>query len=251
MSGLTDKARGHWAFQPLAKPEVPKVKNPAWAITPVDAFIMQKLDEKGMIQKLSLMDSFEGRATLIRRAYFDLVGLPPNPKEIDEFQKDTSPQAFAKVVDRLLASPHYGERWGRFWMDTARYADTVGGDRNNNDKDDYRYAYAWTYRDWVIEALNKDMPYDQFVKNQLAADLLPNNDRKNLRALGFLTVGERFGNRNDNINDLIDTVSKGFVGLTVACAAVTITCSTRFRRRTTTRYTESSRASMSPTTFRS
>jgi hypothetical protein len=218
LSGLTDKARGHWAYQPVTKPAVPKVKNPAWATTPIDAFIMQKLDEKNMVPKPGLMESFEGRATLIRRAYFDLIGLPPSPKEIDEFQKDTSPQAFAKVVDRLLASPHYGERWGRFWMDTARYADTVGGDRNNNDKDDYRYAYAWTYRDWVVESLNKDMPYDQFVKNQLAADLLPNNDKKNLRALGFLTVGERFNNRNDNINDLIDTVSKGFVGLTVACA---------------------------------
>lgn len=218
MSGLTDKARGHWAYQPVTKPAVPRVKNAGWCTTPIDAFIMQKLDEKSMVPKPGLMDTFEGRETLMRRAYFDLIGLPPSPKEIDEFQKDESPQAFAKVVDRLLASPNYGERWGRFWMDTSRYADTVGGDRNANDKDDYRYAYAWTYRDWVIEAMNKDMPYDQFIKNQLAADLLPNNDKQNLRALGFLTVGERFNNRNDNINDLIDTVSKGFVGLTVSCA---------------------------------
>jgi Protein of unknown function (DUF1553)/Protein of unknown function (DUF1549)/Planctomycete cytochrome C len=218
LSGLTDKARGHWAYQTLKKPEVPRVSNAAWCATPIDAFIMQKLNEKNMVPKPGLMDTFEGRETLMRRAYFDLWGLPPSPTEIEDFYKDTSPQAFATVVDRLLASPHYGERWGRFWLDTARYADTVGGNRNNNDKDDYRYAYAWTYRDWVIDSLNKDMPYDQFVKNQLAADLLPNNDKNNLRALGFLTVGERFNNRNDNINDLIDTVSKGFVGLTVACA---------------------------------
>jgi Protein of unknown function (DUF1553)/Protein of unknown function (DUF1549)/Planctomycete cytochrome C len=218
LSGLTDKARGHWAYQPLKKPEVPRVSNAAWCSTPIDAFIMQKLNEKNMVPKPGLMESDEGRETLMRRAYFDLIGLPPKPKEIVQFQKDTSPQAFAKVVERLLASEEYGERWGRFWLDTARYADTVGGDRNANDKDDYRYAYSWTYRDWVIESFNKDMPYDQFVRNQLAADLLPNNDKKNLRALGFLTVGERFNNRNDNINDLIDTVTKGFVGLTVACA---------------------------------
>jgi Protein of unknown function (DUF1553)/Protein of unknown function (DUF1549)/Planctomycete cytochrome C len=218
LSGLTDKARGHWAYQPLKKPEVPRVSNAAWCTTPIDAFIMQKLNEKNMVPKPGLMESDEGRETLMRRAYFDLIGLPPLPKDIVQFQKDTSPQAFAKVVERLLAREEYGERWGRFWLDTARYADTVGGDRNANDKDDYRYAYSWTYRDWVIESFNKDMPYDQFVRNQLAADLLPNNDKKNLRALGFLTVGERFNNRNDNINDLIDTVTKGFVGLTVACA---------------------------------
>jgi hypothetical protein len=218
MSGLTDNARGHWAYKPLSKPAVPKVPNAAWCTTPIDAFVMQKLAEKNMVPKNGLMDTAEGRETLLRRAYFDLTGMPPTIKEVDEFMADTSPQAFAKVVDKLLASPQYGERWGRFWMNTARYADTVGGDRNANDKDDYRFAYAWTYRDWVVEAMNKDMPYDQFIKNQLAADQLPNNDKKNLRALGFLTVGERFNNNNDNINDLIDTVTKGFVGLTVSCA---------------------------------
>ena len=131
---------------------------------------------------------------------------------------DTSPDAFAKVVDRLLASPHYGERWGRYWLDTARYADTTGGDRNNDDRD-YRYPYAWTYRDYVIKAFNDDKPYDQFIMEQLAADQLPDTKPDaNLAALGFLTVGERFGNTNDMINDRIDVVSKGFLGLTVTCA---------------------------------
>lgn len=218
LSGLNDKAKAHWAYQPLKVLEVPKVQNPAWCTTPIDSFIMQKLNEKGMVPSPGLMESFEGRETLMRRAYYDLVGLPPTPKEIDAFQKDTSPQAFAKVVDQLLASKAYGERWGRFWLDSARYSDTIGGDRNANGREDYRYAYAWTYRDWVIEAMNADMPYDQFIKNQLAADLLPKNDPRNLRALGLITVGERFGNRNDDINDRIDVVSKGFLGLTVSCA---------------------------------
>jgi hypothetical protein len=225
LSGLTDKARGHWAYQPVKKADVPRVKNATWCYTPVDAFILKRIEEKGMVPSPGLMDNsnssfeaFQGKATLIRRAYFDLVGMPPSPKEIEEFQKDTSPQAFAKVVDRLLNSAHYGERWARFWLDSARYADTVGGNRNGNDKEDYRYAYAWTYRDWVIKALNNDMSYDQFVMNQLAADLIPGNDKKNLAALGFITVGERFGNNNDNINDKIDVVTKGFLGLTVACA---------------------------------
>jgi hypothetical protein len=132
--------------------------------------------------------------TLLRRATYDLTGLPPTTQEQDEFILDKSPNAFAKVVDRLLASPHYGERWGRFWLDTARYADTIGGDRGDNNRADYRYPFAWTYRDWVIKAMNADLPYDQFIKQQLAADLIPKNSVENLAALGFLTVGERFGN---------------------------------------------------------
>lgn len=213
LSGLNGKARHHWSYQPLKKQDVPRVKNAAWCSTPIDAFIMQKLEEKGLAASFAA-----DKDTLIRRAYFDLIGLPPTPAEVDAFEKDETPQAFAKVVERLLASPHYGERWGRYWLDTARYSDTVGGDQNNNTQRDYRYAYAWTYRDWVINALNADMPYDQFVKNQIAADLMPQTDKKNLAALGFLTVGERFQQNNDNINDRIDVVSKGFLGITVACA---------------------------------
>ncbi|HSI12516.1 MAG TPA: PSD1 and planctomycete cytochrome C domain-containing protein [Chthoniobacter sp.] len=213
LSGLTDKARGHWAYQPVTKPAPPAVKNNGWARTPVDLFILAKLEEKGMIPAADA-----SKEALLRRASYDLTGLPPGPDEVQAFVADTSPQAFAKVVDRLLASPAYGERWGRHWLDTARYSDTIGGDKNQARREDYRYAYAWTYRDWVIKALNDDMPYNQFVMQQLAADKLPNNPAPNLAALGFLTVGERFRNANDIINDRIDTVTKGFLGLTVACA---------------------------------
>jgi Protein of unknown function (DUF1553)/Protein of unknown function (DUF1549) len=160
------------------------------------------------------------KEALIRRAYYDLVGLPPTPYEVADFLKDNTPGAFAKVIDKLLASPHYGERWGRHWLDTARYSDTIGGDRNANRTTEYRYPNAWTYRDYVVKAFNDDKPYDQFVIEQLAADQLPDvkPDDTRLAALGFLTVGERFRNVNDVINDRIDVVSKGFLGLTVSCA---------------------------------
>ena len=214
LSGLTDKARSHWAFQPVVKPTPPTVKtNRAWPKTVIDQFIMAKLEEKGMIPAGDAT-----KETLLRRASYDLTGLPPSPQEVKEFVADTSPQAFAKVIDRLLASPAYGERWGRHWLDSARYSDTIGGDAKQARREDYRYAYAWTYRDWVVKAFNDDMPYNQFIVQQLAADKLPNNPPPNLAALGFLTVGERFRNVNDIINDRIDTVTKGFLGLTVACA---------------------------------
>ncbi len=213
LSGLTDKARSHWAYQPVTKPTPPAVKNTAWPRTTIDQFVLAKLEEKSMFPAPDAT-----KEALLRRATYDLTGLPPTPQEILAFVSDNSPQAFSKVVDRLLASPAYGERWGRHWLDTARYADTIGGDRNLARGGDYRYPYAWTYRDWVINSLNKDLPYDQFVMQQIAADKLPNNDPENLAALGFLTVGERFRSMNDIINDRIDVVSKGFLGLTVSCA---------------------------------
>ena len=222
LSGLTDKARHHWAYQPVKKPAVPTTfKNRSWLensvfpagqFNPVDGFVLQKIEEKGMTPSPPA-----SKETLLRRATYDLIGLPPTPDELKNFLADSSPTAFAKVIDRLLASPHYGERWGRFWLDSARYADTIGGDGNNN-MGDYRYPYAWTYRDWVIKSLNDDMPYDKFITQQLAADLIPKNIPENLAALGFLTVGERFGNNNDVINDRIDVVSKGFLAMTVSCA---------------------------------
>lgn len=212
LTGLTDKAREHWAFQPVKKPAVPAVKNRAWCVTPVDAFILEKMEAKGMVPSPPAK-----KETLLRRATYDLIGLPPTPQEIYAFLADESPQAFVKVVDRLLASPHYGERWGRYWLDSARYSDTTGGERDAR-RADYRFPYAWTYRDWVIKAVNDDMPYDQFVLQQLAADKLPKNATANAAALGFITVGERFDNANDVINDRIDVVTKGFLGLTVSCA---------------------------------
>jgi len=213
LTGLTDKARAHWAFQPVKNPEVPAVKNKAWCSTVIDDFILAKLEEHNMIPSPQA-----NRETLIRRAYYDLIGLPPSPAEVDAFVTDRDPNAYAKVVDRLLASPHYGERWGRHWLDTARYADTRG-DTSKRDLD-YRYADAWTYRDYVIESFNQDKPYNQFIVEQLAADKLPEaqQDKTKLAALGFLTVGQRFQNPNDVINDRIDVVSKSFLGLTVSCA---------------------------------
>lgn len=213
LSGLTDQARSHWAYQPVTKPTPPAVKNAAWPRTSIDQFVLAKLEEKSMIPAPDAT-----KEALLRRATYDLTGLPPSPAEIAAFVSDKSPQAFAKVIDRLLASPAYGERWGRHWLDTARYSDTIGGDRNLARTADYRYPYAWAYRDWVIKSINDDLPYDQFIVQQLAADKLQNNKEENLAALGFLTVGERFRNVNDVINDRIDVVSKGFLGLTVTCA---------------------------------
>jgi len=163
------------------------------------------------------MRSGVGKRGLLRRAYFDLIGIPPTPQEIKAFTNDLSPKAFEKVIDQLLSLPAYGERWARHWLDTARYSDTTGV-VGNAPGVDYRYPYAWAYRDWVITAINKDMPYDQFIINQLAADRVPNQTKENLAALGFLTVGQHFGDKNDVINDRIDVVGRGFLGLTVACA---------------------------------
>ena len=221
LSGLTDKARSHWAYQPVKKPTIPTVKNRAWCVTPVDAFVLQKIEAKGMVPSGGLLNTGKesDKETLLRRATYDLIGLPPTPKEVEEFLADNTPNAFVKVVDRLLASPHYGERWGRFWLDTARYADTTGNRDNNNGMTDYRFPYAWTYRDYVIRAFNEDKPYDRFIIEQLAADKMPDlRDKRDLAALGFITVGGRIGNNNDVINDRIDVVSKGFLAMTVTCA---------------------------------
>jgi hypothetical protein len=214
LSGLTDNARHHWAYQPVTKPAVPTVKNRAWCTTVVDAFILDKIESKGMTPS-----GTAEKEVLLRRATFDLIGLPPTLQEIEDFMADSSPYAFAKVVDRLLASPHYGERWARFWLDSARYSDTTGNRDNNNMNVDYRFPYAWTYRDYVVRSLNQDKPYDRFIVEQLAADRLTDlKDQRDLAALGFITVGKRGGNKNDIIDDRIDTVTKGFLAMTVSCA---------------------------------
>jgi hypothetical protein len=209
-----DSGQNHWAWQPLRKQAVPEVKDAAWPKTPVDNFILARLEEKGLKPNPSA-----DKRTLIRRVTFDLIGLPPTASEVDDFLKDDSPEAFAKVVDRLLASPHYGERWGRHWLDVARYSDTKGQIRRQ--REDPSYPYAWTYRDYVVRSFNDDKPYNLFVIEQLAADKLPATARNptNLCALGFLTIGDRFMNMpNDIINDRVDVVTKGVLGLTVTCA---------------------------------
>jgi cytochrome c553 len=212
-ASLSDPKK-HWAFQPVKLPPLPSLTGqPSAASNPIDSFVTAKLREKGVPPSPRA-----DRRTLIRRAYFDLTGLPPTADEVDAFEKDSDPQAWEKLIDRLLASPAYGERWGRFWLDLARYADTKGyvftEDRN--------YAFAYTYRDYVIRSLNEDKPYNQFVTEQLAADLLPaaqGPDKRSLAALGFLTLGRRFLNdTNDIIDDRIDVVSRSLMGLTVSCA---------------------------------
>lgn len=203
-----------WAWQPLTKPALPQVRDSSWGQSPIDNFILAKLETKGLTP-----NPVADKRTLIRRATFDLIGLPPTPEEVDAFIKDDAPDAFAKVVDRLLASPHYGERWGRHWLDVARYSDTKGMVKRQ--REDPHSPYAWTYRDYVIKSFNDDKPYNIFIIEQLAADKLPatRSNPTNLTALGFLTVGERFmGMQQDILNDRIDVVTKGFLGLTVSCA---------------------------------
>jgi mono/diheme cytochrome c family protein len=210
---MRESVKTHWAYQPIVAPPVPTVKDTTWPKTPVDDFILAKLEEKGMKPSPPT-----DKRTLIRRATFDLIGLAPTPKEVLDFVNDSSPDAFDKVVDRLLASPHYGERWGRFWLDVARYADTRGEVKKGNSP---LSPFAWTYRDYVIRAFNADRPFDLFIKDQIAADLMPTAKTQpgTLAALGFLTGGDQFqGNRNDIINDQIDVVCKGFLATTVSCA---------------------------------
>jgi hypothetical protein len=205
-----DKA-SHWAFQPLTKPNIPAVRNIGWCNNPIDCFILEKLEANQMLPSVPA-----NKEVLLRRVFLDLIGVPPTVDQIRQFVSDTSPNAFEKVVNKLLENPAYGERWGRHWLDTARYSDTNGS--LNQRLNDYRYPYAWAYREWVFNAINSDMPYDQFLINQIAADKIPNNDKKNLAALGFLTVGQRFNSKDDVINDRIDVVGRGMLGLTLACA---------------------------------
>jgi hypothetical protein len=208
---MTAARAGHWSYQPIRKPALPAVENEAWCRTPIDRFILAKLEQ----QKLHPSAAAD-RSTLIRRLSFDLIGLPPSYEEVEAFVADRSPAAVEKVIDRLLASPHYGERWGRHWLDIARYADTKG----YVFQEERRYPFAYTYRDYVVQSLNEDLPFDQFIIEQLAADKLPPRDEnRSLAAMGFLTVGRRFSNNiHDIIDDRIDVVTRGMLGLTVTCA---------------------------------
>ena len=206
-----EEARRHWSYLPVVDPPLPPVGNPAWVASPVDAFVLSRLEANHLAPSPPA-----DKRTLIRRVSFDLIGLPPTVAEVDAFLADESPEAYGKVVDRLLASPRYGERWGRHWLDVARYADTKGYVFNQ----EKRYPYSYTYRDYVIGAFNADLPYDRFVTEQVAADRLPRgDDARSLAALGFLTLGRRFLNdQNDIIDDRIDVVTRGLLGLSVTCA---------------------------------
>jgi Protein of unknown function (DUF1553)/Protein of unknown function (DUF1549) len=204
--------RNFWSFRAIKDPAIA-------APSPIDALILAKLGEKGLKPARPA-----SKSVLIRRATLDLTGLPPTEAEIEAFKADKSPDAFAKVVDRLLASPRYGEKWGRHWLDVARYADSTGAD------EDHRYPYAWRYRDYVISAFNRDLPYNQFVMEQIAGDLMPSPDGKEVNvegitATGFLSIGPRLIAEQDKpkmlydfIDEQIDTTTRGILGLTVACA---------------------------------
>ncbi|HZE95716.1 MAG TPA: PSD1 and planctomycete cytochrome C domain-containing protein, partial [Planctomycetota bacterium] len=197
------RVQAHWAFQPLKESPLGSV----------DAFIRAKLVAKGL-QPSPPAD----RRTLIRRVTVDLLGVPPSAGEIDAFVADPVADAYEKLVDRLLASPHYGERWGRHWLDVARYADTKG--YVYSDRDEARFAHSWAYRDWVVRAFNEDLPFDRFLMLQIAADrMVTGDDKHDLAAMGFLTLGPRFlQNIHDIIDDRLDTLGRGMMGLTISCA---------------------------------
>jgi cytochrome c553 len=223
-----EAGRKWWAFQPLAvqrenTPPQPRSGQPAnrWIKRPLDAFILARL-EKAKLQPSPEAD----KATLMARASLDLTGLRPSYDEVQAFLADKDPSAYEKLIDRLLASPQYGERWGRYWLDVARY----GEDNPTSEATNPPYPFAWRYRDWVIESINKDVPYDKFVKLQLAADLMPDTPRDDLRALGYLGAAPVYHTDlrlskevtetifNDAWDERVDTVSRGLLGLTVACA---------------------------------
>lgn len=206
-----DAARSHWAFSALRRPSLPQVDQKAWVQTPIDRFILARL-ESAQLQPSERAN----RRTLIRRLSFDLLGLPPTPEEIEAFESDSSEGAYEALIERLLTSPHYGERWGRHWLDVARYADNKG----YVFFEEKTFPWAYTYRDYVVRSFNEDLPFNEFLLQQLAADQLElGSDRRALAALGFLTVGDHLiNNTHDIIDDRIDVLTRGLLGLTVACA---------------------------------
>ncbi|MFM8394683.1 MAG: PSD1 and planctomycete cytochrome C domain-containing protein, partial [Acidobacteriota bacterium] len=216
---FTEDEKNYWAFQRIGQPVPPAVKNGRWVRNPIDRFILAGLEAKGLEPGRPA-----DRLTLLRRATYDLTGLPPTEAEIRDFLADQSPEALAKVVDRLLASPRYGEKWGRHWLDVARYADSTGND------EDHRYPHAWRYRDYVIDAFNRDLPYDQFVREQLAGDLLPAEkggevNRRGIVATGFLALGPKAIAQQDKermlydvYDEQVEVTGKAFLGLTISCA---------------------------------
>jgi Protein of unknown function (DUF1553)/Protein of unknown function (DUF1549) len=207
-------ASGHWAYQPTHRPEVPRVRNTAWVVNPVDAFIAAKYEERGLVPAPEAP-----RRVLIRRLSLDLLGLPPTPAKVDAFVKDSAPDAYERLVDRLLASPAYGERWGRHWLDLARWAESEGYESN------HLRPFAWRYRDHVVRAFNEDKPFAEFVRQQVAGDeMLPYRD-ENLIATGFLAAARQSSNeedkwrqRNDLLVDVANATANTFLGITLNCA---------------------------------
>ena len=213
-----NQERAFWSFQKPVSPALPSVKNSRWARTEIDRFILAQQESKGL-QPVADAE----RRTLLRRVYYDLTGLPPSPAEVEAFEKDRSPGAYERVVDRLLASAQFGEQWGRHWLDVARYGESTGLDRNLN------FPYAWRYRDYVIDSVNRDKPYNRFIQEQVAGDLLPASTQAErdelLVATGFLAIGPKGLNETrpkyskwQVVDDQVDVTTRGFLGLTVSCA---------------------------------
>jgi hypothetical protein len=210
------RAAQHWAFQPVRPTRLPEMHNKRWAFNDIDTFILERLEAKHLAPSPDAE-----RRTLLRRVTYDLTGLPPTPEEVEAFLRDRSPRAFETVVDRLLASPRYGERWGRYWLDVARYSDTAG------ENADYPIPQAYKYRNYVIEAFNKDKPYNQFIREQIAGDLLAHSSeqekKEHIIATGFLALARRFSVDPDTaqhltLEDALDTMSKSVLGLSLSCA---------------------------------
>jgi hypothetical protein len=213
-----DSADTHWSLQGIGDPPLPRVKNNGWPLTGVDRFILARLEAEGLAPAADA-----AKPVLLRRVFFDLVGVPPGPAEVESFLADEGPDAFERVVDSLLASPGFGQRWGRHWLDVARYADSNGSDEN------FTYYDAWRFRNYVIGALSADKPFDRFLTEQLAGDLLPFQTQQerdeNLVATGFLVVGPKVIGATDKkqllvdvIDEQVDTIGKAFLGLTIGCA---------------------------------
>ena len=212
-SGTDEGLSEHWAFVPPERPELPRNQG-NWGSNPVDSFVLAKLEAEGLAPSARAP-----RATLLRRLSLDLTGLPPSVEETDRFLSDRGPEAYGRLVERLLASPHYGERWGRIWLDAARYADSDGFEKD-------KPRQVWFYRDWVVNALNADMPYDRFIVEQIAGDLLPGTTQDGQVATGFLRNSminaegganpEQF--RMEAMFDRMDAIGKAVLGLTVQCA---------------------------------
>ena len=216
-----DAGKKWWAFQPISELPAPSVKNKSWARNKIDPFVLAPLEAK-RFSPAPIAD----KRTLVRRAYIDLLGFKPTYEEVEAFAAESAPDAWTKLIDKLQAMPQYGERWGRHWMDVARF----GEDNPTSEATNQPYPYAWRYRDWIIEAINRDLPYDQFVKMQLAADHMPNATREDRRALGYLGAAPIYhkdqrlsadvigGFMTDDWDERVDTVTRGLLAMTVACA---------------------------------
>ena len=218
---VAPKAAGldFWSFQPMKYEPLPRVKNQAWVQSPIDAFILAKLEAAGLEPAEPA-----AKRDLLRRVTVNLTGLLPTPEALGAFEAEASPQAWANAVERLLASPRYGERWGRHWLDVARYGDSNGGDENKY------FPNANKYRDYVVDSFNRDQPFNEFVQEQIAGDLMPEGDdpesiRRRIIATGFLVIGTKIlaepdprKMEMDIIDEQIDTIGKAFMGLSIGCA---------------------------------